>query len=84
MVIYVHVMFIFLPYYFICALHVVDVCHDRIVFLTKDKILISFTSSCNYRVLIVVGGFDKANYPHLLLRMVVYLCNPTNKTHMGI
>jgi hypothetical protein len=25
MIIYVHVMFTFLPYYFICALHVVDV-----------------------------------------------------------
>jgi hypothetical protein len=26
-----------------------------------------FTNSCNYRVLIIVGGFAKAKYPHLSL-----------------
>jgi hypothetical protein len=28
--------------------------HDRIAFLRKDKILMSFINSCNYRVLIDV------------------------------
>jgi hypothetical protein len=54
MIIYVPVIFTFLPYYFVCALHVVDICHDRIAFLRKDEILIPFTNSCNYRVLIIV------------------------------
>jgi hypothetical protein len=56
MIIYVHVMFTFLPYYIICALHVVDVLsRQNCLSQEKDEIMMSFTNSCKYRVLIIVG-----------------------------
>jgi hypothetical protein len=36
-------------------------CHERIVFLKKDEILMSFTNSCNYIVLIIMGWVYQSN-----------------------
>jgi hypothetical protein len=42
-------------------------CHDRIAFLRKDEILISFTNSCNYRVLIVVEWVCQSKVPSSII-----------------
>jgi hypothetical protein len=54
MIIYVHVMFTFLPYYFFVLYIWWMFCNNRKTLLKKDEILMLFTNSCNYGVLILV------------------------------
>jgi cbb3-type cytochrome oxidase subunit 3 len=54
MIIYVHVMFTFLPYYFFVLYIWWMFCNNRKTLLKKDEILMLFTNSCNYGVLIIV------------------------------
>jgi hypothetical protein len=42
-------------------------CHDRIAFLRKDEILMSFTNSYNYKVLIVVGWVCQCKVPSSII-----------------
>jgi hypothetical protein len=67
MIIYVSVMFTFLLYYFICALHVVDVLSRWNSLPKKDEITMLFTNSCNYRVLIVVGWVCQSKVPSSII-----------------
>jgi hypothetical protein len=41
--------------------------HDRITFLRKDEILMSFNNSCNYKVLIVVGWVCQSKVPSSII-----------------
>jgi hypothetical protein len=42
-------------------------CHDRIPFLRIDEIMMPFTNSCNYRVLIVVWWAYQSEVPSSII-----------------